>query len=305
MTATCVGEAVPRGDYNAAVHSVFRSAVNLRLNRADRLLTLLAPSEADQPQGIRLGTCGFFSFEGIQSGEPVACRENSLRFEDTPLSIQLRGARRWKCALSKLAADTTKPSVSAAWRFAWEALNKQQKLLNAEIIAEDLSDPDKTTPAGIARKAGEAMRELQHAARQHEPPNPSALRGLIGLGCGLTPSGDDLLVGYLAGLWCTAQNRYERVQFISGLGKTVNRLSQQTNDISRTCLYHAARGRVSSRLAALAEAICRGENSNHLAAATESAMQAGHTSGIDTVTGLLLGLTAWAGPDACCLIDSP
>jgi hypothetical protein len=120
---------------------------------------------------------------------------------------------------------------------------------------------------------------------------------LIGLGPGLTPSGDDLLVGYLAGLWCTVRDQGKRAQFISSLGKTVIRLSRQTNDISRTYLYHAVRGQVSSQLANLAEAISYAENPERLLAIAESAMRVGHTSGMDAVTGLLVGLTAWDGND--------
>ena len=47
------------------------------------------------------------------------------------------------------------------------------------------------------------------------------------------------------------------------------------------------------RLADLAEEICRGENSDRLFAVAQSAMQVGHTSGMDAVTGLLVGLVAW------------
>jgi hypothetical protein len=79
------------------------------------------------------------------------------------------------------------------------------------------------------------------------------------------------------------------------LGEAVIHHSHQTNDISRTYLYHAARGQVSSLLANLAGAICHGESPDRLLEITEAAMQVGHTSGMDAVTGLLIGLTAWDG----------
>jgi hypothetical protein len=112
----------------------------------------------------------------------------------------------------------------------------------------------------------------------------------------ITPSGDDLLVGYLAGLWCAVLDNSERAQFVANLGKAVVRLSRRTTDISRAYLYHAARGQVSSRLADLAEAICRGENLERISMTVESAMQVGHTSGMDVVTGLLIGLVIWTYP---------
>ncbi|MGB8983915.1 MAG: DUF2877 domain-containing protein, partial [Anaerolineales bacterium] len=113
---------------------------------------------------------------------------------------------------------------------------------------------------------------------------------------GLTPSGDDLLVGYLAGLWCTVQDKDERTRFVLKLGKNIIDLSSKTNDISRTYLDHAAQGQVSSRLAELAEGICHGEDRERLGEVAEAAFKVGHTSGMDAVTGLLIGLSAWASP---------
>ena len=288
LKAISIGDAVPHADFDAAVHSVFRSAVNLSPAKESNLLTLVTSSEADLPQGIRVDTPEDFSFESgaLRAGEPAACRDELLRFG--PLTIGLRGARRWKCDLPSLQADLTDPSVATAWQSVWDALNARQVQLNAEIVAQDLLRSDATL------RAGAAMRGLLDATRRTDPAAPASVRPLIGLGSGLTPSGDDLLVGYLAGLWCAVRNSRERTQFVTGLGETVIRLSQRTNAISRTYLTHAARGQVSSRLADLAEAICRGENSDRLLAAAESAMQVGHTSGMDAVTGLLIGLVVWS-----------
>ena len=288
LKAISIGDAVPHADFDAAVHSVFRSAVNLSPAKESNLLTLVTSSEADLPQGIRVDTPEDFSFESgaLRAGEPAACRDELLRFG--PLTIGLRGARRWKCDLPSLQADLTDPSVATACQSVWDALNARQVQLNAEIIAEDLFRSDETI------RAGAAMRGLLDATRRTDPAAPASVRPLIGLGSGLTPSGDDLLVGYLAGLWCAVRNSRERTQFVTGLGETVIRLSHLTNAISRTYLTHAARGQVSSRLADLAEAICRGENSDRLLTAAESAMQVGHTSGMDAVTGLLIGLVVWS-----------
>ncbi len=141
------------------------------------------------------------------------------------------------------------------------------------------------------------MRELVNATRQLDLAGIDAVEALIGLGSGLTPSGDDLLAGYMAGLWCTIRHQGDRSQFIIELGKRIIDLSGRTNDISRTYLFHAVHGQVSSRITALAEAISRAEEPGHLLETAEQAMQNGHTSGMDTVTGLLLGISAWDAPD--------
>jgi len=293
LKAISIGYAVPHTDFDATVHSAFQSAINL-LTRRSKLLTLVISSEADLPQGIRVDTPKDFSFEIFRAGEQVNCRENFLRVGS--LTIELCGSRRWKCDLPALQADLTNPAVETAWQYAWRLLNKQQIQSEAEIIAKDLFYSNEGVRLNVARKAGEAMRGLFNATQRFDLTAASSIDPLIGLGTGLTPSGDDLLVGYLAGLWCTILDKSERVQFVSNLGKAVVRLSRHTNDISRTYLYHASRGQVSSRLAGLAEAICRGENSDRFLTTVESALRVGHTSGMDTVTGLLIGLIAWNSP---------
>lgn len=297
LSALSVGEAVPNGDFAASVHSAFQSALNLRLRGKNNLLTLLASGEDDLPQGIRLDTPGDFSFEEFQVGEPALCQDGILHFENHSLTIQLHGARSWKCDLSTLEFDATSPAVSAAWRRVWDALNERQRLKGSEIIAEELFRENRFVRAGISYRVGEAMKDLVTATRGYELTDTFAINSLIGLGSGLTPAGDDLLVGYMAGLWCTVRGSSLRLEFLSSLRNTVIDFSLNTNDISRTYLYHAARGQVSSRLENLAEAICLGESLERLLGIAQTAMSVGHTSGMDAVTGLLLGLTAWEGND--------
>ena len=140
------------------------------------------------------------------------------------------------------------------------------------------------------------MRQLVNSTRHFELADAAAVEALIGLGAGLTPSGDDLLAGYMAGLWCTVRKQKDRTHFISELGNRIIELSVRTNDISRTYLFHAVHGQVSSHIAALAEAISRPGEPYRLLEAAEQAMQNGSTSGMDTVTGLLLGISAWDAP---------
>ncbi len=287
LEAVCLGYAVPRRGFDAEIHSAFPSAANLRLLRDNRLLTLVAIGEADLPQGIRVNTPEGYSFEELRAGESITCRNGILRCDETPLTIDLRPAKRWKCDLPALAADMNEPFSDAAW--------KSVKCL----LEERQSSAGNGLPAGqidVARILGEGVTDLIAATRGNDlAVAVGAVAKLIGLGIGLTPSGDDFLVGYLAGLWCAAGERTDCIQFLSGLGKAVSRLSHRTNDISRTYLIHAARGQVSSRLVALAEAICQGECSDHLREAAKAAIQVGHTSGMEAVTGLLAGLSAWDG----------
>jgi hypothetical protein len=293
LPAISIGYFVPTDNFDASVHSVFQAALNLRLNGENNLLTLMASGDGDLPQGIRLDTPNGFSFERFQVGEPAICRDGILHFEKNSLTVQLYEVRRWKCDLPALRFDAGNPAMSAAWTDVWDALNRRQRRSKSEIVAEELFRSNKSPRGHVLRKAGEVMRGLLESTQRYELTNAVAIRALVGLGSGLTPSGDDLLVGYLAGLWSTVQEQNERLQFISTLGQMILPLLSQTNDISRTYLSHATQGQVSSRLVDLIEAICRGKNSERLSDLAEVAMNVGHTSGMDAVTGMLIGLTAW------------
>ena len=295
LTAISTGYAIPHIDFDATIHSVFRTAVNLRPENKDLLLTLVVASEADLPQGIRLDSPDDFSFEQLSAGGELFCRDNALIFENSDLAVEFSQGKRWQCDLPALGTDLANPHVAEAWKCVWQALNECQVLMGAEIIAQAMLHSDGITQSAISRREGDAIRTLIETTRSHQLDDLSALTQLIGLGTGLTPCGDDFLVGYLAGLWCTVQDIVKRRQFVSSLGQAVIHLSGRTNDIGRTYLHHAAYGQVSSRLDTLARAISRPESPAELLGVAESAMQSGHTSGMDAVTGLLSGLATWEG----------
>ncbi len=293
LPALTIGYAVPTANFDAAIHSVFRTAANLRPAREDLLLTLVASGEADLPQGIRVNTPEGFSFEKLRAGGTIVCRDKILDVENSSLTIELRGAKLWECDLPAIQADITNPAVASTWKTVWQMLNKRQKQLGADIVAEALFSSDESAQSVVSRQAGQGLRALVNATQRHDLDIKSILNMLIGLGAGLTPSGDDLLVGYLTGLWCTLCQKTDRHRFVNRLGQAIADLSKETNDISRTYLFHAAQGQVANHLVALAQAISQGDDSKHLLDIAEAAMQVGHTSGMDAVTGLLLGLMAW------------
>lgn len=120
-----------------------------------------------------------------------------------------------------------------------------------------------------------------------------ATRPLIGLGPGLTPSGDDFLTGYMAGLWCTSAGKLPRMWFLNALAFELSEAAWKTNPISRASLQSAAKGHVSEPISRLAQQLRDSNDTNDVHAATQAALQVGHTSGSVGVLGLLLGCLVW------------
>ncbi len=294
LQAASLGYAVPRYDFNAKVHSVFPQAVNLRLENMSQLLTVVTAGCGDLPQGVRLKESTGFTFElWLRSGEMMMSRDSILEDEHHQISTDLRQAKHWECKLPVLGVNGVVPSVIAAWQSVWQALNARQMHGNIEFRMINLSNTDLPGQTALTRKLSMYIRDLVDAVRNLDPSASKSVAGLIGLGPGLTPGGDDFLVGFLTGLHCTTGHRAEQLMYLSEFGKMVVDLSRRTNDISRTYLFYAVRGQISSRLATLAQAITQGESSDRLLTVAEEAMRVGHSSGMEMVTGLMIGLSTW------------
>ncbi len=115
------------------------------------------------------------------------------------------------------------------------------------------------------------------------PPFPDAARGLIGLGPGLTPSGDDFLGGLMIGLGNFGMARIAKSLW-SGL---LPDLADRTNLISIAHLEAAAAGMGHGAVHALLLAL-RGEATSAIERTMMEVSAIGHSSGWDTLAGLVL-----------------
>lgn len=288
LYAVSMGEGVPRQNFDAVIQSVFDSAVNLRLSREDRLITVLLSDHYELPQGIRIAAKPI-PLDSLTVDQRAAARGWILRFASSPLAIDLRGASIWRCCVPDLNTDMSEPSVQEAWSSAWKVLNEGQRLHRTDLIADDLFQ--RNTGSQLSQRISAPVMQLTSATEQFNVKTTiTAALKMVGLGPGVTPSGDDILIGFLAGLWSLAGKNQPRLSFIQSFGSALLSIATQTNEISRTYLYHATQGQFSSSLSNLAAAIRWG---NDVEQAVQFAMRVGHSSGMDSVTGLLIGLCVW------------
>jgi hypothetical protein len=109
---------------------------------------------------------------------------------------------------------------------------------------------------------------------------------LVGWGEGLTPAGDDFLVGLLAALHAT------RAPFAQPLGGAIAAHVDRTTPIAAHALLLAADGHFSAELLMLRDALLSSRDFARLDGLADCALDVGATSGADRVTGLLAGLSA-------------
>ncbi|MEM9441496.1 MAG: DUF2877 domain-containing protein [Pseudomonadota bacterium] len=113
------------------------------------------------------------------------------------------------------------------------------------------------------------------------------IAGLIGLGPGLTPSGDDLLGGMMI-----ACHHLKETMAVERLGAVVRFATDHTNLISQAHLDAAALGYAAAPLHDLLGAILRNDGFD-IAAALDATAKIGHSSGFDALAGIVLTLRTY------------
>ncbi|MGW1993928.1 DUF2877 domain-containing protein [Embleya sp. NPDC001921] len=142
---------------------------------------------------------------------------------------------------------------------------------------------------GLSADARADLAELgRHVATDPERAYAAALR-LIGLGPGLTPSGDDALCGFLLALRLLAPDPAGG-RYASALGARVAAHAPgRTTDLSAALLGHAVRGDGCAQLIDLIGAVGRDTD---VIPCLRHLLTVGHTSGADLAHGVLAGAEA-------------
>jgi hypothetical protein len=118
---------------------------------------------------------------------------------------------------------------------------------------------------------------------------PGGITKLVGLGPGLTPSGDDFLAGMLVVL--SLAGRFDLVAAVDQVIRPT--LAEGTGPISRLHLAAALDGESSERFHAMVNAVLVGDR-YALESQLVSISQVGHCSGWDTLAGAVMVLRVLA-----------
>jgi hypothetical protein len=152
------------------------------------------------------------------------------------------------------------------------------------------TEPAAPLERALQRRLKQALPALGCASMSFNPALAvSALEQLAGLGPGLTPSGDDFIVGYLAGL-CSRRLQEPVVRpFSDALVGGLAGLAPAASPISRQFIFDAMQGEFSEWLAELVFAIAA-QDDLRLRESVVRVVRVGHSSGADSLVGLLFAL---------------
>ncbi|WP_199548168.1 DUF2877 domain-containing protein [Streptomyces sp. N35] len=271
------------GSGRGRVHSVFTRVVNV-VTPQDTLIALAARDAGHAPRTLTTDVADWSGW-GIEEGQPVTFTPGVLTLEVPygPLRLTLKGARAWHPELPSLAQLDRDELAAAATHLA--QLNQEHGPLGGMLGPTSDAGP---MDLAITRALAEGRTRLIAAVRDRDPDaTRAAILALLGLGPGLTPAGDDFLTGValLAALPGSAQ-----AAFVPVLEEVLAAHPGRTTDVSLATLREAADGRARDELLDVLRLVADRAQPQQLAAPVRKVLAIGHTSGSDTLSGLIAGL---------------
>lgn len=277
-----------RGRLGGRVHSAFTHVINV-LASDDELVSLCARGLDDAPWSVRVDVEDW-SASGIRAGDPVTLAADEVTFGAPARHVVLvtHRPREWH-------------SKPVGLRLAGTRLAERARVL-AELLDAHGTHGGMRTPPDAANAfeaaVGAELRRGQEALHRSVlagdgPGLRAAITQLLGLGPGLTPSGDD----FLTGLALLASQPGSRIAgYVTSARDVLELLPDRTTLLSRTTLREALRGRARQSLLDVLHPLLApaepgtAELSRRLRPPVDRVLAVGHTSGADLLSGLLAGL---------------
>ena len=283
--AATIGCRVPRTSCQGRVDAVFAHTCNVALATGG-LVTVLAHHAGDVAHGIRLARDQRLR-HGLRPGMPASINRDRVNFNGGTLTVMLSAARTWTPELQA--------GMCGGSGRAWRAASHVRRLLcthaadcGSEFLGSVLDLAQPATP--LAARISAMLPRFAKAVRARERTEAlSLIARFIGLGPGLTPAGDDFVVGWLAGLTLCANTPAE-LDFLQAMCAGVADVRHTTTSVSRQHLEDACALLFSRRLSDVCVAIAQGESKPELALRVSAQIAVGATSGADAAAGLMFAL---------------
>lgn len=274
------------GHLQGTVMAVYRAAIYVRPDDGTELVTLALDDVGGLPGGVGLHGVGTLLDLGVLHGGRVLVVDRWLTIGSEQVRIDLAEAATWSPRLPPAARCVPGPRLDATLAVARRLAAAHApgrgfgRLLRPPEPADSrlVDVPFLAVAAPRIADLGEALAADDRGAAG------VAARGLIGLGIGLTPSGDDLIVGVLAGL--RAMDHPAGPALAAEIAAAT---PGRTGPVSEVVLRQATRGAFAEPLHDLLVAIA-GQRPASLVRAMARVLSCGSTSGADTLVGLLMAL---------------
>lgn len=276
------------------VHSVFPKALNVGIGSAG-LITLTTPESLVTPITLKTDLWGIDLTQLLlEPGMPVRFVDrDSMIVGDTLRVVRISSADVWEgCLAIGQVADRGRMINNLS--LAKASLKKVGKDSGFLSILDDVTSFDERRSLGedaspYSKHAFAHIRKLTGHILSNDVRSASLeATNLVGLGLGLTPSGDDFLCGLIVVMSISRQLGVE-TRSLGSFTELVNSYAERgTNEISKAYLGLHSRGLVDTSVYDFIENIVHGETTS-LEKSVKRLCGYGHFSGTDVAVGILYG----------------
>lgn len=271
------------------IHSIYRHTVNLMV---DGQMIALHPDFIEvTPLSAALpwSEVEFETFASILQSQNALCWEQGYFVSDCGMRWQAGEIETWDAKLPSHLNRTQQALLAKEIEGFLSGIFSELEdggMMNAAVT--EFGTQDSLVTSVLRKQVWEILRASSSKQRI------AAVLELIGMGLGLTPSGDDFIVGFLLA-YKIAEKEAEQVvcqQEMDALCREIPKHLSRTNDVSGQYLICACEGRFGRKLHQLVN-VCNGNECNkreQIRTYLELIKETGHSSGIDTLNGILAGL---------------
>lgn len=258
-------------DSTLLVESVFRHTLNLVSEQTGERYTLFLENGYSAPRAMTVTALG-----SVKPGDTMQIANGAIQLSAVTVNMQhceFRGN-----GIAQQGAPKSSQIVAL------------QQWLAAYAVEGSFFEPaanDAVSQATVKRLA--TARNFFARMMREEGGIEVATKGLIGLGIGLTPSGDDYLVGWLAIIRST---RMFGEQGSLELELAIREQLHRTTAVSRLYLEEALLGQFAEPIRAVCSAVSSG-NDRQVEEAAQVLFEHGATSGQDVIVGMIDALSMY------------
>ncbi|MHA0858187.1 oxamate carbamoyltransferase subunit AllH family protein [Paenibacillus sp. CMAA1364] len=261
------------------VHSTFNRTLNIQCLESGSLYTIACKGIDNAPNTLVID---LDRFEDVDIAvNDIVSSEHSIVSIANKMSITVDGAMEWNCVLPIYPSevDVLEKNLFIMKRY----INNHGKNSGIERVYTSDSPFDFEMSKMLHERTQLLISELQNKRMS------TAIKyatSLIGLGPGLTPAGDDFLVGLFT-VFNIKDSPY--VSYQSFREEVVSQAKSLTNDISYAALEKAAVGKVRESISDLMSDLFR-SNEEGLIGSLRKVLAIGSSSGTDIALGIVAGL---------------
>ncbi|MFD2116683.1 DUF2877 domain-containing protein [Paenibacillus yanchengensis] len=274
---------IKESDFYGEVHSLFKRTMNIRCLDSGVLYTVACRDLDNAPNTLIADFTNIHVFD-IKLNMRVSSSMHRLYIDDRMvLSVEL--TEQWVCKLPQFPVNYSKlkKNISVMKKYMHE-FGQQGKRKRTEQLDHSF---EKEVARLLQERSVVFVHEL-YAGREEKAVN--AAQRLLGLGPGLTPSGDDFLVGFFGVIHLPGGPLHSHTTLCC---KILNQAAQYTNEISLAALQQAANGRVRECIVTLIDDLAYGTSEQVLTSLFD-VLRIGSSSGMDIAMGI------YSGMQLCC-----